>query len=111
MAVDGGVVAGVVAGRYRLIRVVGRGVMGRVWQAFDEVLDREVAVKEILPIAGVAAGRMDIWERTIREARTAARLRHPSVIRVYDVHLDDGRPWIVMEYVEGRSLHATVRDD
>lgn len=111
MAVDGGVVAGVVAGRYRLIRVVGRGGMGRVWQAHDEILDREVAVKEIMPIAGVAPGRTDIWERTIREARTAGRLRHPSVIRVYDVHFADGRPWIVMEYVEGRSLHAIVRDD
>ncbi|WP_433200861.1 serine/threonine-protein kinase [Dactylosporangium sp. CS-047395] len=111
MAVDGGAEEGVVAGRYRLLRVVGRGGMGRVWQARDEVLDREVAVKEILPIAGVAPGRTDIWERTIREARTAARLRHPSLVRVYDVHFADGRPWIVMEYVEGRSLHATVRDD
>ncbi|WP_433041157.1 serine/threonine-protein kinase [Dactylosporangium sp. CS-033363] len=111
MAVDGGAEEGVVAGRYRLLRVVGRGGMGRVWQARDEVLDREVAVKEILPIAGVAPGRTDIWERTIREARTAARLRHPSLIRVYDVQFADGRPWIVMEYVEGRSLHATVRDD
>lgn len=111
MAVDGGVVAGVVAGRYRLGRVVGRGGMGRVWQAHDEILDREVAVKEVMPIAGVAPGRTDIWERTIREARTAARLRHPSVVRVYDVHFADGRPWIVMEYVEGRSLHAVVRDD
>ncbi|MFI5913304.1 serine/threonine-protein kinase [Dactylosporangium sp. NPDC051541] len=111
MAVDGGVEEAVVAGRYRLLRVVGRGGMGRVWQARDEVLDRAVAVKEILPIAGVAPGRTDIWERTIREARTAARLRHPSLVRVYDVQFADGRPWIVMEYVEGRSLHATVRDD
>ncbi|MER7283930.1 protein kinase [Dactylosporangium sp. NPDC000244] len=111
MAVDGGVEEGVVAGRYRLLRLVGQGGMGRVWQAHDEVLDREVAVKEILPIAGVAPGRSDVWERTIREARTAARLRHPSLIRVYDVHFADGRPWIVMEYVAGRSLHATVRDD
>ncbi|MFB9447140.1 serine/threonine protein kinase [Dactylosporangium vinaceum] len=111
MAVDGGVEEGVVAGRYRLLRLVGRGGMGRVWQAHDEVLDRQVAVKEILPIAGVAPGRTDIWERTIREARTAARLRHPNLVRVYDVHFTEGRPWIVMEYVEGRSLHATVRDD
>ncbi|MET7419873.1 serine/threonine-protein kinase [Dactylosporangium sp. NPDC005555] len=108
---DGGVVAGVVAGRYRLVRVVGRGGMGRVWQAHDEILDREVAVKEVMPVAGVAPGRTDIWERTIREARTAGRLKHPNVVRVYDVHFADGRPWIVMEYVEGRSLHAVVRDD
>ncbi|WP_433605302.1 protein kinase domain-containing protein [Dactylosporangium sp. CA-139114] len=110
MAVDGGV-EGVVAGRYRLLRVVGNGGMGRVWLARDEMLDRDVAVKEMLPVTGLAPGRADPWERTVREARTAARLTHPNVVRMYDVLFTDGRPWIVMEYVTGRSLQDAVRDD
>jgi hypothetical protein len=111
MAVDGEVVQGIVAGRYRLVRIQGQGATGRVWLAHDELLAREVTVKEVMPIAGVAPGRTDLWERAIREARTAGRLRHPNVTRVYDVHFADGRPWIVTEYVEGRTLLAAVRDD
>jgi hypothetical protein len=95
----------VIAGRYRLDEPIGRGAMGVVWRARDELLDRDVAVKEVL----IGEALMDderekAYQRTLREARTAARLSHRGVVAVYDVAEDDGRPWIIMELVHSRSL-------
>ncbi|MFJ8686786.1 serine/threonine-protein kinase [Micromonospora wenchangensis] len=99
----------VIAGRYRLLNLVGRGGMGRVWLARDEVLHREVAVKEVVPPAWLADDERDeVRLRTLREARTAARLNHPNVVRVYDVVQVEERPWIVMEYVLSRSLQTVL---
>ncbi|GAB1642426.1 protein kinase domain-containing protein [Krasilnikovia sp. MM14-A1259] len=101
-----------VAGRYRLLEPVGSGGMGRVWVARDEMLDRDVAVKEFVPPVWMSddeKGRLRT--RTLREARSAARLNHPHVVRIYDVVHADGLPWIVMEYIESRSLFQAVRDD
>ncbi|MFC5003062.1 serine/threonine-protein kinase [Dactylosporangium cerinum] len=103
--------SGTVAGRYRLLRVIGTGGMSRVWLARDEILAREVAVKEVLAMPGLPAGQADLWTRTIAEGRAAARLAHPNVVRVYDVLFTGGRPWIVMEYVPSRSLEDVVRRD
>ncbi|MGW4471020.1 serine/threonine-protein kinase [Nonomuraea sp. NPDC004354] len=102
-----------VAGRYRLLSQLGQGGMGTVWRAMDELLRQEVAVKEVrLPSDLDEASRAELGERTLREARAAATLRsHPSIVTVHDVVLDDGRPWIVMELVHGRSLERAVRDD
>ena len=97
------------AGRYRLGETVGTGGMGRVWLARDEMLDRDVAVKEIvLPPELIAGERDAVQRRTLREARAAARLSHPHVVQVYDVLQADGRTWIVMEYVRSRSLQECV---
>jgi hypothetical protein len=99
-------------GRYRLIASLGQGGMGRVWRAHDEVLHRDVAIKEIIPPEGLAQDeRSEIRRRTLREARAAARLSHPNVIRIYDVFEADNRPWIVMEYLPSRSLHEVISTD
>nr|WP_245675690.1 serine/threonine-protein kinase [Micromonospora halophytica] len=83
--------------------------MGRVWRARDEVLHREVAVKEVLPPHWLAESERDeLRLRTLREARTAARLNHPNVVRLYDVVRVDEHPWIVMEYVPSRTLQAIL---
>ena len=100
------------AGRYRLESVVGRGGMGTVWRARDETLDREVAVKEVVLPAGLGDDeRENRHRRTLREARASARLNHPGVVTVHDVVDEDDRPWIVMELVRARSLQEIVDED
>ncbi|MBE1583166.1 serine/threonine-protein kinase [Nonomuraea angiospora] len=104
--------ASLLSGRYRLIRALGRGGMGTVWLARDETLDREVAVKEVLLSPDIAAEeRAELCERTVREAYAAARLSHPGIATVHDVFSEDGRPWIVMELLRGRTLQDAIRDD
>ncbi|KOU02180.1 serine/threonine protein kinase [Streptomyces sp. NRRL F-5755] len=106
-----------IAGRYRLGERLGRGGMGTVWRATDELLARQVAVK-VLHVAEEPGGPGERGgvtrtggpdaaaqrERAVREARTVARIRHPNVIVVHDVVAQDGRAWIVMELVDGQSL-------
>jgi eukaryotic-like serine/threonine-protein kinase len=96
-----------VSGRYRLQEPIGRGAMGIVWRGRDELLDRDVAVKEVR----AAADNDDTYQRTLREAKAAARLNHPSVVTVFDVVEEDGRPWIVMELVHARSLDRVIAED
>ncbi|MGR6963353.1 serine/threonine-protein kinase [Geodermatophilus sp. URMC 61] len=97
------------AGRYALREVLGRGGMGVVWLATDLRLDRPVAVKEVTFALHLSEEeRRVLRERTLREARTAARLDHPSVTSVYDVVEEDGRPWLVMEHVESCSLQQVI---
>ncbi|MFJ2767066.1 serine/threonine-protein kinase [Streptomyces sp. NPDC087300] len=99
------------AGRYRVVAQLGRGGMGVVWRAVDEVLHREVAVKELRTFTDAAGGELaDLRLRMQREARAAARVRHPGVVAVHDVADEDGRPLIVMELVEGPSLDDVLRE-
>ncbi|MFF4685770.1 protein kinase [Streptomyces sp. NPDC001307] len=108
MGTEGDVVR-VIAGRYRLEARIGRGGMGLVWRALDQVLGRRVAVKELLPDDSLSEGdarrRRD---RTFREARAVAQLRHPHIIVVHDVVEQDERPYLVMELVDGGSLADLV---
>jgi eukaryotic-like serine/threonine-protein kinase len=101
----------VIAGRYRLQAPIGRGAMGVVWRARDQLLDRDVAIKEV-QIADTLtdAERATAFQRTLREAKTAARLNHPAVVTVYDVAEDGGRPWIVMQLVHAQSLDQVLGD-
>jgi eukaryotic-like serine/threonine-protein kinase len=99
----------VIAGRYRLQAPIGRGAMGVVWRARDQLLDRDVAVKEV-HIADTLTDdeRAHAYQRTLREAKTAARLNHPAVVTVYDVAEDEGRPWIVMQLISAQSLDQVL---
>ena len=95
-----------VAGRYRIVRTLGRGGGGQVWLATDENLGRQVALKRV-------AGETDaevLLNRGFREARTSATLAHQHVVRVYDAFEHEGSPWIVMEYVDGHSLAELIAD-
>ncbi|MFE7975364.1 serine/threonine-protein kinase [Streptomyces shenzhenensis] len=100
-----------IGGRYRLLSRLGAGGMGTVWRAEDETVDREVAVKEPrIPDHFPEHERANAFERMRREARAAARLDHPAVVNVHDVAVVDGRPWIVMELVQGRSLGSALQE-
>jgi tRNA A-37 threonylcarbamoyl transferase component Bud32 len=102
----------VVAGRYYLQDPIGRGAMGTVWRARDALLARDVAIKEVLLRGASTPDDTRVrYERTLREARTAARLNHPAVVTIFDVVEADGRPWIVMELVQARSLEQILAKD
>ncbi|WP_433222068.1 protein kinase domain-containing protein [Microtetraspora malaysiensis] len=99
--------ARIVQGRYELRSRLGRGGMGTVWLAWDRTLRRSVALKEVV----LAAYGEDMAVRrkwALREARAAARIRHPAVVDIYDAFMDDGSPWIVMAYIEGASLDRRI---
>src|SRR5918997_2315052 len=101
-----------IGGRKSLRSSVGNGGMGTVWRAADTLLRRDVAVKEVVLPPGLAPSDRDsMYERTMREARAAAALQHPAVVQVYDVVHENGRPWIVMELLDARSLADMVIED
>ncbi|WP_106849616.1 serine/threonine-protein kinase [Blastococcus sp. Marseille-P5729] len=100
------------AGRYRLDALLGRGSMGAVWKAQDVVLGRAVAVKEVLlPPTQTDEENHVARQRALREARSIAALSHPNVVTLYDVVEDDGRPWVVMELVPAKSLAQIIKED
>ncbi|MFJ6185447.1 serine/threonine-protein kinase [Streptomyces sp. NPDC092295] len=98
-------------GRYRLVSRLGHGGMGTVWLAHDEVVDRDVAIKE--PRVPDNVGERDrerVYLRMQREARAAARIDHPAVVTMHDVVIEDAKPWIVMELVRGQSLADRLQE-
>jgi serine/threonine protein kinase len=101
-----------VADRYRLEALIGRGAMGSVWRAHDVLLNRDVAVKEIIwPPGMTPAERETARRRAVQEAQLAGRVRHPNVVSVYDITESEDRPCIVMELVPFPSLRDAVAED
>ncbi|CAM5257874.1 protein kinase [Streptomyces spiroverticillatus] len=100
-----------IGGRYRLVSRLGHGGMGTVWRAHDEIVDRDVAVKEPrVPDHLPERDRQNVYLRMQREARAAAGIDHPSVVTMHDVVVEDGKPWIVMELVQGHSLADRLQE-
>lgn len=97
-----------IARRYRAVSAIGRGGMGTVWLCRDEVLNRDVAVKQVRTLPGESSLGT---ARAMREARSAAALNHENAVAIFDVVDHDGHPWLVMEYVEGQSLAHLVAED
>ncbi|MGW4423181.1 protein kinase domain-containing protein [Streptosporangium sp. NPDC004631] len=96
-----------IKGRYRLLSRLGEGGMGNVWLADDAMLGRRVALKEL--VLSPQGEHLSVRrERALREARAAASIGHPGIVDIYDVFLEEGRPWIVMAYIRGRSLLELV---
>ncbi|WP_026303900.1 serine/threonine-protein kinase [Jongsikchunia kroppenstedtii] len=94
-----------VAGRYRLRSMIGGGGMGAVWLAHDQLLDREIAIKQVISTVGMTESTAEeMRQRALREGRIAARLSHRNAIAMHDVALEAGEPWLVMEYLPSQSL-------
>jgi|GEM_PF-1432325 len=96
---------------YRIKGEIGRGAMGRVYLAQDEVIKRNVAIKElVLPHNITEEEKEEAYERFKREARAAGGLSHPNIVTIYSVEEEDGIPFIVMEYLEGTTLHEKIEE-
>ncbi|WP_353952464.1 serine/threonine-protein kinase [Knoellia sp. S7-12] len=99
------------AGRYRLIKVIATGGMGVVWEAWDERLERPVAVKQLRTLSGVPEDEAEMAkDRAMREARITARLHHPNAVPVFDAVEHDGQPCLIMQFVPSTPLSAVLRD-
>jgi serine/threonine protein kinase len=95
-------------GRYEIIEQLGAGAMGAVYKARDPMMDRVVAIKTILAHAAAGPQASDYRERFFREARAAGRLSHPGIVTVFDVNEHEGTPFLVMEYIAGRTLQSIL---
>ena len=99
------------AGRYRLVAVIAAGGMGVVWEAWDELLERSVAVKQLRTLPGLPDAETELAkDRAMREARITARLHHPHAVPVFDAVEDDGTPCLVMQLLPSTPLSAVLRD-
>src|SRR5687767_7007048 len=94
-------------GKYEVLRLLGSGGMGTVYEARDPVLERRVAVKVL---AAELARQEELRERFLREAQAAGRLRHPNIVQVYDVGESNGRLFLAMEFVAGSDLERVIQD-
>jgi len=96
------------SGRYEILQQIGRGGMAIVFLGYQKSLDRQVAIKVLLPFLGFDEG---LVQRFLREARTQGKLDHPSIIKVYEVHSEGGLTFFTMPFVGGRNLRAFLEDD
>ena len=93
-------------GRFQLRRLIGQGGQATVWLAFDPRLEREVAIKLLRPEQGADAALVEQW---LQEARSVSRLTHPNIIPVFEADVQDGQPYLVFEYVAGKTLSDVLR--
>ena len=99
-----------IAGRYRLVKLVGTGGMGSVWEAMDERLQRPVAVKQLHAQLGLSPEETELAnQRAMREARITARLHHRHAVPVFDVVEHQGRPCLIMQFLPSMALSAVLR--
>jgi tRNA A-37 threonylcarbamoyl transferase component Bud32 len=99
------------AKRYRILREIGRGAMGRVYLAQDSLLERDVALKELkVPDYLNEEEKAEVRERFRMEAKAAAKLSHPHILTVHDIILDEDRQYIVMEYLEGKTMREVLAE-
>src|SRR5262245_5751828 len=96
-------------GRYEILAELGRGAMGIVYRAKDPAMDRVVALKTIISVALASPQGSEFRDRFYREARTAGALTHPGIVAVFDVGEHEGMPFLVMEFVDGRTLADSLR--
>ena len=96
-------------GRYEIIEEKGRGAMGAVYVARDPAMDRIVALKTIHSLALSGPQAEEFRERFYREARAAGGLSHPGIVTIFDVGEQDGVPYLVMEFIEGRTLAEAIK--
>jgi serine/threonine protein kinase len=96
-------------GRYEILEELGHGAMGTVYRAKDPAMDRVVALKTIIAVAIVSQQGSEFRERFYREARAAGRLAHPGIVPVFDVGEHEGLPYLVMEFISGRTLDDSVK--
>ena len=96
-------------GRYQIVSELGRGAMGAVHRAVDPLIERDVAIKTLLPNLPPEIME-EVRGRFLREARSAGRLNHPNIVTIYDVGEQDGIAYIAMELLEGKSLQQIMRD-
>src|SRR5438093_1731707 len=97
-------------GRYKILGELGRGAMGAVYRALDPLIEREVAIKTLLPNLPEEV-MAEVRERFIREARSAGKLNHPNIVTIFDVGEHEGVAYIAMEILRGRSLQQIIKED
>src|SRR5260370_9068655 len=97
-------------GRYRIEELLGTGAMGEVYRAHDPEIDRPVAIKVVRPELIAGSGAEQWLQRFRREARAAGRRSHPNIVAIFDIGDDDGRPFLAMEFVDGRNLDAILKE-
>src|SRR5262245_39522174 len=101
---------GTILGEYTLIRLIGRGGMGEVYEAYEAKLHRRVALKIIAPLQPDEHDYEDLFRRFLQEARTLAQVNHPNIVTIYDIDRVGTAQFIAMEFVNGMALKQMLKE-